>query len=370
MKITRSSIEEVLKEVRFGASKSNIIDDKIVVNINIFGSEVVLDIESPSPAMHSKSRLVSDIENAVKNKFPSVELDVRMKVRLPEIKQEKSAKNIKNIIAIASGKGGVGKSTVATNIAVTLSKMGFSVGILDADIYGPSLPIMFNVQGEKPLAVNVDGKSKIKPIESYGIKLLSIGFFTSDNQAMIWRGAMASKALGQLIHDADWGKLDFLIVDLPPGTGDIHLSIVQQIPLTGAVIVSTPQDIALADVKRGVDMFKNDAINVPLLGIIENMSYFTPKELPDNKYYIFGKDGVKNISKDLGVEFLGEIPLVQGIRESSDAGYPQSLKDNDASANTFEEITKKILTQVIKRNKDLPPTEIVKITTMSGCSAK
>ena len=209
----------------------------------------------------------------------------------------KSIPGIKNIIAVASGKGGVGKSTVTANLAVTLAKMGFSVGILDADIYGPSMPIMFDVESAKPLSVEVDGKSKMKPIESYEVKILSIGFFTSPSQAVIWRGPMAAKALNQMIFDAEWGELDFLLIDLPPGTGDIHFSIMQSLPITGVVVVSTPQAVALADAKKGVAMFMSEAINVPVLGIIENMAYFTPEELPNNKYYIFGKEGAKNLSR-------------------------------------------------------------------------
>jgi len=276
---------------------------------------------------------------------------------------------IKNIIAVASGKGGVGKSTVTANLAVTLAKMGFKVGLLDADIYGPSMPIMFDVTQEKPLAVNVNGKSKMKPVESYGVKLLSIGFFTQPSQAVIWRGPMASKALNQMIFDAHWGELDFMLLDLPPGTGDIHLSIMQAMPVTGTVIVSTPQEVALADAKKGVAMFQQDSINVPVLGIVENMAYFTPEELPENKYYIFGKEGAKHLSEDLKVPFLGEIPLVQSIREAGDAGRPAALQTATPIEEAFEELTKNVVQEVVARNKNLPPTEAIKITTMAGCSS-
>jgi len=274
---------------------------------------------------------------------------------------------VQNIIAIASGKGGVGKSTVTANVAVSLQKMGFSVGILDADVYGPSIHLMFDVAKAKPLSVNIDGHSKMQPIESYGVKILSLGFFTEANQAVIWRGAMASKAINQMIFDSHWGDLDFLLIDLPPGTGDIHLSIVQAVPVTGAIIVSTPQHIALADAKKGVAMFQQKDINVPVLGIVENMSYFTPAELPDNKYYIFGKDGAKNLAEDLNMPFLGEVPLVQSIREAGDIGHPVALQENTPLETAFSEITKNTLTQLVGRNKDLPPTEVVRITTMSGC---
>ena len=248
--------------------------------------------------------------------------------------------------------------------------MGFSVGILDADVYGPSMPIMFDVAKERPLSVEIEGKSKMKPIESYGVKMLSLGFFTDPNQAVIWRGAMASKALNQMIFDAHWGELDFMLIDLPPGTGDIHLSMVQAVPITGAVIVSTPQNIALADAKRGVAMFQQENIMVPVLGIVENMSYFTPAELPDNKYYIFGKDGAKNLAADIDTALLGEIPLVQSIREAGDFGHPVALQDDTALEQAFIDTAKNMLSQLVKRNEDLPPTEVVRITTMSGCSTK
>jgi ATP-binding protein involved in chromosome partitioning len=247
--------------------------------------------------------------------------------------------------------------------------MGFKVGILDADIYGPSMPIMFDVEHEKPLSVEIDGKSKMKPVESYEVKLLSIGFFTQPDQAVIWRGPMASKALNQMIFDADWGELDFMLVDLPPGTGDIHLSIVQSLPITGAVVVSTPQNVALADAKKGVNMFMSEAINVPVLGIVENMAYFTPEELPNKKYYIFGQDGAKNLAIDLNVPLLGEIPLVQSIREAGDYGRPAALQQNTMIEEAFESLAREVAREVVKRNENLPPTEAVKITTMAGCSA-
>jgi ATP-binding protein involved in chromosome partitioning len=281
----------------------------------------------------------------------------------------KNIPGIQNIVAVASGKGGVGKSTVTANLAVTLAKMGFKVGVLDADIYGPSIPIMFDVASERPLSVNVDGKSKMKPVENYGVKILSIGFFTKPDQAVIWRGPMASKALNQMIFDAAWGELDFLLIDLPPGTGDIHLSIMQALPITGAVVVSTPQNVALADAKKGVAMFQQDSINVPVLGIIENMAYFTPAELPENKYHIFGKEGAKNLAEDLEVPFLGEVPLVQSIREAGDIGRPAALQTATPIEEAFELITREVVQQVVNRNKDLPVTESIKITTMAGCSA-
>jgi ATP-binding protein involved in chromosome partitioning len=250
-----------------------------------------------------------------------------------------------------------------------LAKMGFKVGVLDADIYGPSMPIMFDVEMEKPLSVTVDGKSKMKPVENYGVKILSIGFFTKPDQAVIWRGPMAAKALNQMIFDAAWGELDFLLLDLPPGTGDIHLSIMQSLPITGAVVVSTPQNVALADAKKGVAMFQQDSINVPVLGIIENMAYFTPEELPNNKYYIFGKEGAKYLAEDLDVPLLGEIPLVQSIREAGDVGRPAAMQVATPTEKAFEKLTQNVVQEVVNRNENLPETEAIKITTMAGCSA-
>ena len=247
--------------------------------------------------------------------------------------------------------------------------MGCKVGILDADIYGPSIPTMFDIEGARPLSVKKEGKSKMAPIVSYGVKILSIGFFTKPDQAVIWRGPMAAKALNQLIFDADWGELDFLLIDLPPGTGDIHLSIVQSLPLNGSVVVSTPQNIALADARKGIAMFNQENIQVPVLGIIENMAYFTPDELPDNKYYIFGKNGAENLAIDKGVPFLGALPLVQTVREASDVGRPSALQEGTSIQKSLVEVTQNMVTQLLKRNNNLPPTKAVEITNMVGCSA-
>jgi ATP-binding protein involved in chromosome partitioning len=322
--------------------------------------------------MHIKKRAEDDIKKLIHEQFsPEAVVKVNIKVEAPE-KNEikgKSIPGISNIIAVASGKGGVGKSTTTANLAVTLAKMGFKVGVLDADIYGPSMPIMFDVENEKPISIEVDGKSKMKPIESYEVKLLSIGFFTSPSQAVIWRGPMAAKALNQMIFDADWGELDFMLIDLPPGTGDIHLSIMQSLPITGAVVVSTPQAVALADARKGVAMFMSEAINVPVLGIIENMAYFTPEELPNNKYYIFGQEGAKNLAEDLKVPFLGEVPLVQSIREAGDYGRPAALQTASPLEKIYEEIARNVVQETVKRNENLAPTEAIKITTMAGCSA-
>lgn len=248
--------------------------------------------------------------------------------------------------------------------------MGFKVGILDADIYGPSVPTMFDTEGQKPISVEVDGKNLMQPIENYGVKMLSIGYFSGANQAVVWRGPMASKALNQMLRDANWGELDFLLIDLPPGTGDIHLSIIQEVPVTGAVIVSTPQHIALADVRKGIAMFNMESINIPVLGLIENMAYFTPEELPDNKYYIFGNQGAQYMAEDLGIPVLGEIPLIQSIREAGDVGRPAALQEDSKIAAIYTETAQKMIESLVERNKNLPATEAVKITTMAGCSPK
>jgi len=375
LKFTKKDISEALKTITVPGEGNNMIDGNAVKNIVVFGDEAIIDITTSNPTLQARKRIEVDI---IKTIHDLVNSKIKVKVN---IKVEKSVGNtgnlikgkpiggIRNIIAIASGKGGVGKSTVSSNIAVTLSKMGFNVGILDADIYGPSIPIMFDVDQEKPLAINVDGVSKMKPVENYGVKILSIGFFTKPNQAVVWRGPMAAKALNQMIFDAAWGELDFLIIDLPPGTGDIHLSIMQSLPITGAVVVSTPQNVALADAKKGVAMFQQQSINVPVLGIVENMAYFIPKELPDNKYYIFGQEGAKNLAFDLGIPMLGEIPIVQSIREAGDFGRPAALQQNTLIEENFKLLTQEIVKQIIERNKTLPPSEVIKITTMAGCSA-
>ena len=307
--------------------------------------------------------------------YEKAKISVNISVKAPEKKQNanlikgKPIPGIQNIVAVASGKGGVGKSTVTANLAVSLANMGFKVGVLDADIYGPSIPLMFDVVNEKPLAKNIEGSSKMVPVENFGVKLLSIGFFTKPDQAVIWRGPMAAKALNQMIFDAAWGELDFLLLDLPPGTGDIHLSIMQSLPVTGAVVVSTPQAVALSDAKKGVAMFQQENIQVPVLGIIENMAYFTPEELPNNKYYIFGKEGARYLASDLGVPFLGALPLVQSIREAGDVGRPAAMQKTTPVADALTEVTKAVVHQVVLRNDNIPPTEAIKITTMAGCAA-
>ena len=374
MKLDKKDILKALETISVSGEGQNMIESGVVKNVNIFGDEVEVDLTLATPAMHIKKRAEVDVMKAIhEHVYEKAKVKVNVKVdapqkKAPEIKG-KPIPGIKNIVAVASGKGGVGKSTVTANLAVTLSKMGFKVGLLDADIYGPSATIMFDVERERPLSVTVDGKSKMKPVENYGVKILSIGFFTKPSQAVIWRGPMAAKALNQMIFDADWGELDFLLIDLPPGTGDIHLSIMQSLPITGSVIVSTPQNVALADAKKGVAMFQQESINVPVLGIIENMAYFTPAELPENKYYIFGEKGARNLAEDIEIPFLGELPLVQSIREAGDIGRPAALQNDTPTANAMEEITKNVVQETVRRNENIPPTEAIKITTMAGCSA-
>ncbi|MFC5048069.1 P-loop NTPase [Aquimarina hainanensis] len=375
MKLEKAAILKALESITVAGEGKNMVESGVVKNVITFGDEVIVDITLSTPALHIKKRAEVDIMKVIHEKvYEKAKVKVNVKVEAPpkpEVNQIKGKPipGIKNIIAVASGKGGVGKSTVTSNLAVTLAKMGFKVGLLDADIYGPSSPIMFDVATERPLSVTVDGKSKMKPIENYGVKILSIGFFTQPDQAVVWRGPMAAKALNQMIFDAAWGELDFMLIDLPPGTGDIHLSIMQSLPITGAVVVSTPQHVALADARKGVAMFQQESINVPVLGIIENMAYFTPAELPDNKYYIFGQEGAKHLSEDLKVPFLGELPLIQSVREAGDIGRPAALQVDTPAEEAFNEITKNVVQEVVNRNENLPPTEIVKITTMAGCSA-
>jgi ATP-binding protein involved in chromosome partitioning len=377
MSFTKQDIYKALETITEPGEGKSLIENKNISNLVVFGSEVIVDVSISNPALQAKKKIELEIKKVIHSHVDEkIDVKVNVKSVAPPKKEEdsnlikgKKIPNIQNIIAVASGKGGVGKSTITANTAISLTKMGFKVGVLDADIYGPSMHLMFDVEKERPISVNVDGRSKMKPIENYGVKLLSLGFFTNPNQAVIWRGPMASKALNQLIFDADWGELDFLLIDLPPGTGDVHLSIVQALPINGAVIVSTPQNIALADAKKGVAMFQQESIQVPVLGIVENMAYFTPEELPDNKYYIFGKDGAKHLAEDIDTKFLGEIPLVQSIRESGDVGHPVALQENTSLEKAFTDITKEMVSELLNRNANLPPTEVVRITTMSGCSA-
>ena len=377
MSFKKQDIYKALETITEPGEGKSLVENNNVTNVVAFGNEVIVDVTISNPTLQAKKKIEGEIKKAIHNHVDE-SFDVKVNVKsAPKPKKEENSNlikgkeipNIQNIIAIASGKGGVGKSTITANTAITLAKMGFKVGVLDADIYGPSIPLMFDVALERPLAVQVNGASKMQPVENYGVKILSIGFFTKPNQAVVWRGPMAAKALNQMIFDAAWGELDFLLIDLPPGTGDIHLSIMQSLPITGAVVVSTPQNVALADAKKGVAMFQQESINVPVLGIIENMAYFVPEELPDHKYYIFGQEGARHLASDLEVSFLGEIPIVQSIREAGDFGRPAAMQSNTPLESSFREITQNVVQEVVRRNKSLPPTEAIKITTMAGCSA-
>ena len=374
MKLTKEVVLAALSNITLPNEGKSIVESGAIKNVQIFGTDVELDVEIKIPTLQYKKRVEVDCIKAIHDHvFEKSKVKVNLIINAPAKKVEIKGNpipGVKNIIAISSGKGGVGKSTISANFAVGLAELGYKVGVIDADIYGPSMHIMFDLEGEVPQAINIDGKSKIKPLEGYGVKLLSVGFFAQSQQALVWRGPMASKALNQLLWDTHWGELDYLIVDLPPGTGDIHLSLVQSIPLTGAVVVSTPQNIALADAKKGVNMFQMDSIAVPVLGMVENMSYFTPEELPDNKYYIFGEGGAKGLAEQMGIDLLAEIPLVQSVREAADAGRPAVLQGTTPVALELLNMAKNVVTAIEKRNVSLPPTSAVETTNEAGCSTK
>jgi ATP-binding protein involved in chromosome partitioning len=356
MEITKEKVLEALRNVDDPDLKKDIVTLGMVRDLVVEGKNVSFTIMLTTPACPMKDMIHKASVNAVIH-FVDKEANVNVKMDADTSSRRTDAgailPHVKNVIAVSSGKGGVGKSTIAANLAVGLAKLGAKVGLIDADIYGPSQTIMFNVQDEKPLTttpLSSGGGVKMVPVENYGVKLLSIGFFAGANQAVPWRGPMASRALMQLFSDAEWGHLDYMIVDLPPGTGDIHLSFVQQVPVTGAVVVSTPQQVALADARKAVGMFQMPAINVPVLGIVENMAYFTPAELPQNKYYLFGKDGAKNLATEIGVPLLGQIPIVQSICESGDAGRPAILQENTPQAIALMEMVSQIVQQVAIAN--------------------
>lgn len=349
MALTREAVLEVLGDITEPDLKQDIVSANLVEHLEVTDNSITVKVLTSNPAMHARKRMKEAVEFNLKRKFgDEVTITCETAAMASDaIKaQRKILPEVKHIIAVASGKGGVGKSTITANLAGGLAKAGYKVGIVDADIYGPSMPTMFDVVKEKPTMLDVEGTPMINPVLSYGIKILSIGFFTEQDNAVVWRGPMAAKALTQMFTDAYWGELDYLLVDLPPGTGDIHLSLVQTVPLDGAVIVSTPQEVALADARKGVNMFKLDSIKVPVLGIIENMAWFTPLELPDNKYYIFGRDGAKNLAHGMGVPFLGHVPLVQGVRESGDVGRPAVFQENTPVAQAFDELVRNFVAQI------------------------
>ena len=348
MEITQEQVLNALSFVIEPDLKKDLVRLGVVSDIKIEGNTISCTVQASNPAMHNRKRIEEACEHQFKLKIGN---EVKASVQVVAMNEEnqvspqtrKVLPGVKHIIAVASGKGGVGKSTITSNLAAGLAKKGFKVGLIDADIYGPSAPIMFDVQLHKPGMKDIDGKNYMTPVESYGVKMLSIGFFADTDQAIVWRGPMASKALDQMVKDVYWGELDYMLIDLPPGTGDVHLSIVQAVPLSGAIVVSTPQQVALADARKGINMFQLDSINVPVLGLVENMSYFTPEELPDNKYYIFGKDGAKELSEKMNTPLLGQIPLVQSIRESGDIGRPAVLQDNTVSSKAFEDLVEQVI---------------------------
>ena len=355
MELSRENVLKVLGAIIEPDLKKDIVSANLVEDIQIQEGKLVVKVLVSNPAMHARKRMEEALDFNLKKAFGSELILEKKVVGMPTEKKgahRKILSDVKNVIAISSGKGGVGKSTVTANLAGGLVKAGYRVGIVDADIYGPSMPTMFDVVSEKPGMIEVDGVKKINPVSSYDIKILSIGFFTEQDNAVVWRGPMASKAMMQMFTDAHWGELDYLLIDLPPGTGDIHLSLVQSVPLDGAVIVSTPQEVALSDARKGVNMFKMNTIKVPVVGIIENMAWFTPAELPDNKYYIFGRDGAKNLAHGMDVPFLGQIPLIQSVREAGDIGKPAVFQENTIVSNVFDELVRNFVEQVklLKQN--------------------
>ena len=355
-------ILEALQTVRYPGNGKNIVEAEMVAdNLRIDGMKVSFSIIFEKPTDPFMKSVVKSAETAI-HTYVSNDVEVTISTESRQAARPEPGKmlpRVKNVIAVSSGKGGVGKSTVAANLAVALAKLGYKVGLLDADIFGPSVPKMFQCEDARPYAEEVEGRDLIVPIEKYGIKLLSIGFFVSPEQATLWRGAMASNALKQLVGDAKWDDLDYFVLDTPPGTSDIHLTLLQTLAITGAVIVSTPQEVALADARKGINMYTNDKVNVPILGLVENMAWFTPAELPENKYYLFGKEGTKHLAEELNVPLLGQIPIVQSICESGDKGTPAALEENSITGQAFLNLARNVVEQTEKRNAELAPTEIV-----------
>jgi len=367
MSVTQEQVLNALSHVIDPDLKRDLVSLKMIRNVRIDGNKIDFDLVLTTPACPLKNQLKNDCLAAIEEHLGAqytVNLNFESMVSTRRKESEQMLRGVKNIIAVASGKGGVGKSTVAANLAVALVRTGAKVGLLDADIYGPSIPLMFGLEGAQPVGKEVDGKTRILPVEQFGIKILSIGFFVKPEQALIWRGAMATNALNQLINDTEWGELDYFIIDLPPGTGDIHLTMVQSLPVTGVVIVTTPQEIALADARKAFNMFAQKDINVPILGLVENMAWFTPEELPENRYYIFGKDGGKKLAEASNVNLLGQIPIVQGIREGGDTGKPAALDPESITGRAFHELAQSTAQQIAIRNANLEPTKIVEIKNM------
>ncbi len=362
--MTENDVLKALSTVEEPDFKKDLVTLDMVKDIAIEDNSVSFTVILTTPACPLKDLIKARCFTAIHSMInEEVEIKINFTSRTTSLRTDKKdvLKDVKNIIAVVSGKGGVGKSTVAANLALALAAGGAKVGLMDADIYGPSVPIMFGIRGERPKMRDVNGKGKIVPIDRYGIKVMSIGLLVDEKQAVVWRGPMVSSAVRQFVSDVDWGELDYLVIDMPPGTGDIHLTIVQTVPVTGAIVVSTPQLVALADAKKGITMFNQPGLKVPVIGLVENMSYFTPKELPDNKYYIFGKEGAKKLASEFDIPFLGEIPLVQSIREGGDIGIPVMIGDDEISKKAFTHFGDNAIRAISLRNANLPVTELSEV---------
>ena len=361
--IVPKNVTDALRSVQFPGGKENIVDLDMVQEIRIAGKKISFSLVFQRSDDPNIAAVVQQCKKTIVQELgPDVEIKGNITPKAIHQMERPILPGVKNIIAVSSGKGGVGKSTVAVNLAVSLAKTGATVGLIDADIFGPSIPKMFGAERIQPSGIKKDGREMIEPVFQHGVKILSIGFFVSGDDALVWRGPMASNALKQLITEGNWGELDYLLIDLPPGTSDIHLTLVQTVPVTGAVIVSTPQDVALADVVKGVSMFKGKNVDVPVLGLVENMAWFTPEELPDSKYYIFGKDGAKNLAKKMDIPLLGQIPLVQGIREGGDSGLPSAVDEKSPMGQAFLDLAVNTIKQIDLRNRELDPTKKVKVS--------
>ncbi len=365
--MTEDEILEALSTVQEPDLKKDLITLNMVKDISINDDAISFTVILTTPACPLKDKIKNDCVKAIKLINETAEVTINFTSNTTSLRTDKKdiLKGVKNIIAVVSGKGGVGKSTVASNLALAIAESGAKVGLMDADIYGPSIHIMFGVRGERPVMRDVNGKGKIVPIDRYGIKLMSIGLLVDERQAVVWRGPMVSSAIKQFVSDVDWGELDYLIIDMPPGTGDIHLTIVQTVPVTGVIVVTTPQLVALADAKKGIAMFNQPGLKVPVIGLVENMSYFTPAELPENKYYIFGKEGGKKLADEFDIPFLGEIPLIQSIREGGDIGVPVMISDDEISKKAFIEFSDNAVRGIAMRNAQLPVTEVTEVLEMS-----
>ena len=371
--MTKNDILKALSNVQEPDLGKDLVTLNMVKDIEIEGNYVAFTVVLTTPACPLKDMIKNACINAVKilvNKEATVNVKFTSNTTSKRKEGDAILPKVRNIIAVVSGKGGVGKSTVAANLSLALSQGGAKVGLMDADIYGPSVPIMFGVRGERPMMQEVNGKGMIVPLERYGIKLLSIGLLVDEKNAVVWRGPMASSAIRQFVTDVIWGELDYLVIDMPPGTGDIHLTLVQTVPVTGVVVVTTPQDVALADAKKAIAMFGQAQIKVPIIGLIENMSYFTPAELPNNRYYIFGKEGGRRLAEEYDIPFLGQIPLVQSIREGGDQGVPVMMGDDEITKNAFEEFAAAAARSISMRNANMSANEVAEVVEEVGMASK